>query len=123
MIEVEAHVPGDEQIEPAVAVEVAERATGRPAVHRDVRRGRDIRERPSMVVVVQAVLAEVGHVKILEAIVVDVSDADALAPALVRDAAFRGDVGEGAVPFVAKQGCGRSRIAASRRSNVEPLTR
>ena len=56
-----------------------------------------------MVVVVEAVLAEVGDVDVGPAIVVVVGDGYAYAPAVVGDSGFIGDVGEGAVVIVVEE--------------------
>ena len=113
LIDVETDVTGNEQVEPSIAVEIAERTTGRPVVDRDLCCVRDVAERPSPIVVVEAVLAKVRDVHVLEAVVVDVADAHALPPALVRDAARNSDVLESPVAFVAEERGGRSGIAAS----------
>ena len=56
-----------------------------------------------MIVVIEAVFAEVADVDIGPAVVVIVCNGYADTPALVRDASFFGDVGEGAVVIVVKE--------------------
>ena len=92
MGEIDRHVAGHEQVEPAVAVVVAERAARRPAVDRDPGLLGDVVELERSLGPVQPVLPEVGDVDVLGAVVVDVADADALSPPLVGDAGARGDV-------------------------------
>ena len=102
--QVEGDVAGDEQIEQAVAVVVAERAPRGPAVDSDPRGPGDVIETTAVDVAVEAIAAEVGDVEVLEPVVVDVAHTDALAPALVGDARARRDVSEGAGAVVAEEG-------------------
>ena len=101
--EVPVHVAGDEEIEPAVAVEVAPGSAGGPVAERDAGFFRDVGEGAVVVIVIEAVLAEVGDVEIGPAVVVEVADDSAEAPAIVGDAGFGGDVGEGAVVIVVEE--------------------
>src|ERR1035441_8360626 len=57
-----------------------------------------------MVVVIEAVLTEVTDEKVRPSIVVIVADRHSEAPALISDACFGGDIGEGAVVVVMEQG-------------------
>ncbi len=60
----------------------------------------DIGKRAVSVVVVENVFAVIGNVQIFKAVVVVVADANALAPTGVRQAGFRGDIGECSVVIV-----------------------
>src|SRR5579872_4656152 len=55
------------------------------------------------VVVIQNIFSEVGHVQVVPSVVVVVTDANALSPAGMRDAGFRGNVGECAVAIIAEK--------------------
>jgi hypothetical protein len=62
-----------------------------------------------VIVVVKAVLPEVGDVNVGPPIVVVVSDGNAESPPIVGDPGLLGDVCEGAVVVVVEQGCMRRR--------------
>ena len=57
---------------------------------------------------IQTVAAEVGDVDVLASVVVDIADADALAPAAIVEAGGFGDIAERAIAVVAIEG-GRRR--------------
>src|ERR1700722_465916 len=86
-----------------VAVIVDESTAGAPCFTRACDAGflTDVGECSIAIVVIEDILAIVRDVQILEAIVVIVADADALAPAGVCEAGFLSDIGEGAVVVVA----------------------
>ena len=89
-----------------------------PSVHTGLLR--DVGEGAVVVVVVEAVLAEVGDVDVGPAVVVVVADGYAEAPAVVGDAGLGRDVGEGAVVIVVEErGVRRGGLAgrARRRSS------
>src|SRR6266849_3117468 len=94
--------------ESAVAVVVHESAAGAPgfAAAGDVCFFADVGEGAVSIVVIENVLAVVGDVEIVEAVVVIVPDAHALAPAGVSQASLFGDVGECAVVIVAVEMAG-----------------
>ncbi len=103
------NVAGDEEIEAAVAVVVSPGCAGGPVAERHACFFGDVGEGAVVVVVIEAVLAEVADVDVGPAVVVIVGDGDADTPALVGNAGFFGDVGEGAVVIVVKErsfGCG-----------------
>ena len=112
MLEVEADVAGDKEVQPTITVVVAECATSRPAVVSDVRGLGDVGEPTAAIVAIQAVLPEVRDEQILESVVVEVADTDTLAPSLVRHPALDRTVGEGAIPVVPEERRGRRRVAA-----------
>ena len=117
-------IAGNEEVEPAVAVVVAPGGAGGPVAERDAGLFGNIGEGAVVVVVVEAVLAEVGDVEVGPAVVVVVADGHAEAPAVVGDAGFCGDVGEGAVMVVVEErGVGRRRFAGQGARRCEPLTR
>jgi hypothetical protein len=102
-LKVERHVAGDVQIEPAVAVVIAERAPGRPAVERHAGAFGRVDESAVAGIAIKPVRAEVRHVQIGSAAVVEVPDADTLAPALVGDAGSGSDIAERETAGVAEQ--------------------
>ena len=89
----------DKQIQPAVAVEVDERAPCIPARARQRESGpaRDIAKGAVTVVAIQNLIAVVGDEEIDVAVVVVVAGADALSPAPAADSRLGGDVGEGPI--------------------------
>src|ERR1700730_4682547 len=112
MVDVEVHVAGDEEIEEAVAVEVAPSRPCGPAAESYASFFRDIGEGAVVIIVVEAIFAEVGDVDVGPAVVVVVGDGDAEAPALVGDAGFGGDIGEGAVVIIVEESGARGRLDA-----------
>jgi hypothetical protein len=103
-VQLQRDIASDVEVEPSVAVVVAERAAGGPAVDGDARVRRDIGEAAALVAI-QPVDSEVGDVQILIAVVVEVARAHALSPALVGDAGLGGDVTETAATDVAIERC------------------
>src|ERR1700736_6242326 len=97
------HVAGDEEIEEAVAVEVAPGWSGGPAAESNTGFFGDIGEGAVVIIVIQAIFAEVGDVDVRPSIVVVVGDGNAEAPALVGDAGFRCDIGESTVMIVVEE--------------------
>ena len=100
---IDVHVTRDEQIEPAVAVVVAEARAGRPAARHDAHALGDVGERAVAIVAIEAVGPVVRDVEVRPAVVVDVAGRDAEAPSFVRDAGAIGDVGELEVAIVAEE--------------------
>ena len=107
VLEVDLHVPADEQVQAPVAVVVGEAAPGRPAAARQARPRRDVGERAVVVVVIEVVPTESGDVEVLPAVPVHVGGAGTHPPARVRDAGPVGDVLEPAVPEVAVERAAR----------------
>ncbi len=109
------NVAGDEEVETSVAVVVAPGGAGGPVAEGDAGFFGDVGKGSVVVVVVEAVLAEVGDVDIGPAVVVVVGDRGAESPAIVGDACFGGDVGEGSVVIVVEErGVGRRCLAGQR---------
>ena len=102
--EIEIHVVRHHQIEMAIAIVVDKRAARAPCLARSRDAGLlgDFGE-DAVLVVVEAVLAVVGDVKIFPSVVVVVANANALSPAGRGQAGFGGHVGEGSVMIVAVQ--------------------
>ena len=95
-------VAEDDQVEPAVVVEVDPGGGGGPVHARGgVAAGAgllcDVGEGPVAVVVVQVVAAELGDVEVFEAVIVKVADGNAHAVADALEAGLLGDVFEGTV--------------------------
>ena len=107
MIEIVVHVAGHKQIEPPVAIVVSPGRAVRPVPQRDTGLFGNIAKRPVVIVVVEAVLAEVADEDIGPAVVVVVADCCAESPAVVGYACFRGDIGKRTVVVVVEQGCMR----------------
>ena len=101
--EVPMHVAGYEQIEAAIAVEVAPRGARGPIAERDTSLLSNIGEGAVVVVAVETVLAEVGDVEVGPAIVIEVADDRTKSPAIVGDTGLRSDVREGAVVIVVEE--------------------
>jgi len=127
VFEGKADVVRDKQVEMSVAIVVDKRATRAPSRLIIPQAGffRDIGERSIAIVAMQLVLSEAGAEKILETIIVIVSDADAGGPANRLQAGFLSHVSEGAVAvvFVEPVGCaeGRAfRASAGKDEQIHP---
>src|SRR5712692_4716258 len=85
-----------------VAVVVDEGTAGVPAFARAGDAGffADVSKRTVAVVVVEDILAKVGHEEIVKAIVVVIADANSLAPAGMKEARFGGDIRESSIAIV-----------------------
>ena len=104
MVHVPVDVAGDEEVEFAIAVVIAEGCAGGPVAELDAGLFGNVGKGAVVVVVIEAVFAEVRDVEVGPAVVIVVADGDAEAPAFVGDAGFVGDVGEGAVVVVVEEG-------------------
>src|SRR5256885_2338793 len=100
--QVEIDVVGDEEIEFAVAIVVDKCTAGVPAlaVTAHARFISYIRERAITIVVIKNVLAEIADEEIFEAVVVVVTNANALSPAGVGYAGLHGNVCECSVTII-----------------------
>src|SRR5437667_9654309 len=100
--QIKIDVVGDEQIEFAVAIVVDKRAASVPTLAVPAHPGfvGHISERAIAVIVVKHVLAKIGDEEIFEAVVVVVTNADALSPAGVGYASLQSNVGECAVSII-----------------------
>src|ERR1035441_8592057 len=98
------NISGDKQIQPAVAVVIAPGCTIGPVAQRHSSLFRYICKGSVMIVVVETVLAKVGHKYIRPAVIVIVADGDTESPAIVRYAGFFCNVGKCPVMIVMKQG-------------------
>ena len=111
VVHVPVDIAGDEEVEFAVAIVIAEGGAVGPVAERDAGLFGDVGKGAVVVVVIEAVFAEVRDVEVGPAVVIVVADGDAEAPALVGDAGFFGDVGEGAVVVVVEErGFGGGRL-------------
>ena len=97
------HKPHSINVGKRIAVEIRDRAARRPGRVRGPRLLRGVGKRPVAVIEKQPVRADVSHIDIGEAIVVDIADRDPLAESVLNEAGLRGDVGETAVAQVAEQ--------------------
>src|SRR5213080_1321951 len=100
--QVEIDVVGDEEIEFAVTIVVDKRAASVPTLAVPAHAGfvGHIGERAIAVIVVKHVLAKVACEEILKAVVVVVTNANALSPAGVGYASLQSNVGECAVSII-----------------------
>ncbi len=114
VLEREAHVVGDEQVQVAIPVVVQEAASGSPARLgvQEPRRLRHVREGSVAVVPVEGVLPEAGAEEIFEAVVVVVPDADSGSPTHGTQAGLFRDIGERPVTIVLVEAVGRARRSA-----------
>src|SRR5258705_1680924 len=98
-------VIGDDEIEPAIFVVVKPSGAGGPATFiGDSGFGGDVGERAVAIVAIEDAAAVSGHVDVREAVIVEVTDGDALAVmSFARESGFFGDIGEGAVAIVVVQ--------------------
>src|SRR5579871_1099087 len=103
--EIEVHVVGDDEIEFAVAVIVDEGAAGSPlfAGAGDSGSFGDLFEGAIALIVEEAILAIAGDVKVVEAVVVIITDADSLAPADGSQACTGSDVSERTIVVVVEE--------------------
>src|SRR5450755_1413083 len=103
VLQIEADVVRDEQIEMAVSIIVQECAPGTPTRRTIFPKAGllgHLGERAIAIVAVEAVLSEVGDEDIVETVVVIVGDANGVRPANGPQAGFIGHVGERAVTVV-----------------------
>src|SRR5438034_10454586 len=100
--QIKIDVVGDEQIEFAVAIVVDKRAASVPTLAVPAHAGfvGHIGERAIAVIVVKHVLAKIGDEEIFEAVVVVVTNANALSPAGVGYASLHGNVCECSVTII-----------------------
>src|SRR5437016_11061704 len=102
MSEIDIDIVGDEQIELAVAIVVDKCTAGVPAlaVTAHARFLGHIGERAIAIVVIKNILAEIADEEIFEAVVVVVTNANALSPAGVGYAGLHGNVCECSVTII-----------------------
>jgi len=117
------HVAWDEEVEEAVAIVIAPSRSGGPAAESHAGFFGDVRKSAVVIVVVQAILAEVGDVDVRPTVIVVIGDGDAEAPTFVGDAGSGGDVGEGAIVIIVEERGARAGSRPWRAAAVEPLTR
>src|SRR4029077_10524729 len=94
MIDVVFHVPRHEKIKKAVVIIVAPRGTCGPATKPDTGFSGNISKSAIVIVVIQPIIAVVGHVDVRPSIVVVVADGNAKAPPFVGNTSFFGNVGK-----------------------------
>ncbi len=136
-LRVEIDVIADEKIQPAVAVVIEKRAAGVPAVQARGSLARGFRdacflahvgERAVAVVMVEHAIAPIGDEQVVQAVVIVIADAAALAPASARHAGFDRHVGERAVAIILEQAAHRSvvlgpiglKACAVHEENIQP---
>ncbi len=124
MLRVVMEVPGDKQIEAAVAIVIAPGGAGVP--------GRGIGQSHAgflcnvgkcavVIVVVEAVAAPVGHEDVGPAVIVVIGNGHAKAPAVVGDAGLLRNVGEGSIVIVVEEGGVRRRLFTGERVEGGPV--
>ena len=96
-------IAGDDEVQPAVAVDIDEAGARRPAVACHAGLFGDIGKRSVAVIPVQNIVAEVGDVEVRPAIVVVVAGRHPHSVGMAAHPGLLGDVGEGAVAVVVIQ--------------------
>ena len=111
---IESHVVGNEQIEVPIPVIVQKATTRTPAIRRSGNASLfgDIRECAIAVVVIEHILSEIGNEKIVEAIVIVISNAACLTPSRTSESSLPGDIREGSIAIVMKQIAGGLTISS-----------
>src|SRR2546422_5216776 len=113
MVKVEIYIASDEQVEPPIAIIVAEGTARGPSAERDPGLFGNVSESAVVIVPVETILSEVRHVDVRPAVVIEIADAHALSPPLVSHARLLRDVGEGAIAIImVERGAWRFRLAA-----------
>src|ERR1700722_18373421 len=110
IVGIELYVTGNEEVEEAVVVVIAPSCTRRPSTESDSSFFRNVGKRAVVIVVVEAVLAEIGNVNVGPAVVIEIAHHHAEAPALVSDSGLVGYVCEGAVVIIVEQHRPRRRL-------------
>src|SRR6185437_4758906 len=110
MISVELHVAGDKKVELPIVIVIAPRRPRGPAAQCHTRLLGDVGESAVVIIVVKAILAEIGDVDVGPAIVVVISHRHSKTPAMVANTRLIGDVAEGAVMIVVQQHRPRGRL-------------
>src|SRR3981081_52327 len=82
IVGIEFRIAGNKEIEKAIVIVIAPGCARRPAPQRDSSLFSDVGERTVMIVVVEAVLSEIGNIDIGPAIIVIIADHNAKTPAL-----------------------------------------
>src|SRR5450432_1110132 len=95
------HIPvditGNEEIQFAVSIVIAESGSGRPVPERDARSFGYVTKRPIVIVVVKAILSVVGDVDVGPAVIVVVADRDPKPPSLIGNPGLLSHVGKRAI--------------------------
>src|SRR6185369_11344401 len=115
MFSVELHVAGDKKIEPAVVIVVAPRRPRGPASQCHTRLLSDVGKGSVMIVVEEAILAEISDVHVGPTVVVVISHRHSETPTLVANAGLIGHITEGAVMIVVQQHRARGRLLSLQR--------
>ena len=105
--QVDLEVAGNEKVQPPVAVIIPECRAGRPSPNGHARLFGDVGERAVMVVVIEAVLPEIGHVEVGPAVVVVVGNCASHPPSPVCDTRAFGYICKCSIMIVMKQSCAR----------------
>src|SRR6266566_1719822 len=124
MVCIKFYVAGNEQVQEAIAVEVAPGGSCGPSSKGDTRFLSHIRKRPILIVMIETVFAIIRHVDIWPAVVVVIAHSHAKAPSLVRHARLGRYVGESAVVIVVQQHSARgwfSPLEGSKCGSIEQI--
>src|SRR5579864_8034827 len=97
---IKLHVTRNEQIQEAIVVVVAPRGTGGPTTESDTGFLCDIGKGAVVVVVIEAVLAEIGDIEVSPTVIVVISHGHAEAPTLIRYPGFVSDICERSVVVI-----------------------
>src|SRR5215472_10549087 len=128
IVGIELHVTRNKQVEKPVVIVIAPGCTRRPSAHGDSGLIGNIGKSSVVVVVVEAVLAEIGDIYIGPSVVIVIANHSAEAPPLVSYSSLVGDVSECAVVIIVEQHRARRSLLAFERGkrgtihqiNVEP---
>src|SRR6185437_16663784 len=109
-LRVEVDIVADKQVQPAIAIVIEKSAAGAPLglLIQEARLRGDVGE-CAAVVVIQDVPAPVGDEQVVMAIVIEITDTNALPPAGALQARFSGDIRKRAIAIVLEQAIGRVR--------------
>ena len=128
IIKIKLDITGDEKIEAAIAVVVAERCACGPASQRDASSFADVSKSSIVVVMIQVVLAKIGYVYVRPAVVVEIAHRDAESPSIVGRTGSSRDIRKSPVMIVMEQSSPRGwslpfsavEVPAIQQVNVRP---
>src|SRR5271156_441366 len=121
MIGIEFNVAGNKEIEKTIVIVITPGRARRPSAQRDSSFFSNVGKGAVVIIVVEAVLAEIRNVDVGPAIVIVIANHGAKAPALVGDSGLVGDVGKGAVVIVVEQHGPRWSFLALQRGKRGPV--
>jgi hypothetical protein len=103
MVEIVVYVAGDKQVEPTIAVVVAERSARRPVAQSYPGFLGNVGESAIVIIVIEAILAEIGYVQVGPSVVVVIADGNPETPAVIGNPGLLSNISEGAIMIVMEQ--------------------